>query len=99
MLARPSIAELLAADLRRQILDGDPAAGERLRERELVERYGVARHTLRAALRQLAGEGLVRIEPHRGASVARLGPAEVTGLYGAIMKLSPRPYPFDRPTS
>ena len=81
MLARPSTAELLAADLRRQILDGDPAAGERLRERELVERYGVARHTLRAALRQLAGEGLVRIEPHRGASVARLGPAEVTGLY------------------
>ena len=46
-----------------------------------MERYGVARHTLRAALRQLAGEGLVRIEPHRGASVARLGPAEVTGLY------------------
>ena len=81
MLARPSTAELLAADLRRQILDGDPAAGERLRERELVERYGVARHTLRAALRQLAGEGLVRIEPHRGASVSRLGPAEVTGLY------------------
>jgi DNA-binding GntR family transcriptional regulator len=81
MLARPSTAELLAADLRRQILDGDPAAGERLRERELVERYGVARHTLRAALRQLAGEGLVRIEAHRGASVSRLGPGEVTGLY------------------
>jgi DNA-binding GntR family transcriptional regulator len=81
MLARPSTAELLAADLRRQILDGDPAAGERLRERELVERYGVARHTLRAALRQLAGEGLVTIEPHRGASVTRLGPEEVRGLY------------------
>ena len=81
MLARPSTAELLAADLRREILDGDPAAGERLRERELVERYGVARHTLRAALRQLAGEGLVTIEPHRGAAVARLGPEEVRGLY------------------
>jgi DNA-binding GntR family transcriptional regulator len=81
MLERPSTAELLAADLRREILDGDPAAGERLRERELVERYGVARHTLRAALRQLAGEGLVRIEPHRGATVARLGPEEVRWLY------------------
>jgi DNA-binding GntR family transcriptional regulator len=81
MLARPSTAELLAADLRREILDGDPAAGERLRERELVERYGVARHTLRAALRQLAGEGLVRIEPHRGATVARLGPDDIRDLY------------------
>jgi DNA-binding GntR family transcriptional regulator len=81
MLARPSTAELLAADLRREILDGDPAAGERLRERELVERYGVARHTLRAALRQLAGEGLVRIEPHRGATVAKLAPEEVRDLY------------------
>ena len=81
MLARPSTAELLAAELRREILDGNPAAGERLRERELVERYGVARHTLRAALRQLAGEGLVTIEPHRGASVAKLGPEELRGLY------------------
>ena len=81
MLDRPSTAELLAAELRREILDGDPAAGERLRERELVERYGVARHTLRAALRQLAGEGLVQIEPHRGATVARLGPEAVRDLY------------------
>ena len=81
MLERPSTAQLLAADLRREILDGSPAAGERLRERELVERYGVARHTLRAALRQLAGEGLVRIEPHRGATVARLGPEDVRWLY------------------
>ncbi len=81
MLERPSTAQLLAADLRREILDGSPAAGERLRERELVERYGVARHTLRAALRQLAGEGLVRIEAHRGATVARLGPEDVRWLY------------------
>jgi DNA-binding GntR family transcriptional regulator len=81
MLLRQSTAELLAADLRREILDGHPAAGERLRERELVERYGVARHTLRAALRQLAAEGLVRIEPHRGASVARLGSEDVRWLY------------------
>ena len=81
MLERPSTAQLLAADLRREILDGHPAAGERLRERELVERYGVARHTLRAALRQLASEGLVQIEAHRGASVARLGPEDVRWLY------------------
>ncbi len=81
MLERASTSELLASELRREILDGHPAAGERLRERELTERYGVARHTLRAALRQLAGEGLVTIEPHRGATVARLGPEDVRWLY------------------
>jgi len=81
MLARLSTAELLAAELRREILDGALAPGERLRERELVERYGVARHTLRAALRALAGDGLVRLEPHRGATVARLDPEQVRWLY------------------
>jgi DNA-binding GntR family transcriptional regulator len=48
------------------------APGERLREIELTEGYGVARHSLRAALRQLDSEGLVTIEPNRGARVAEL---------------------------
>ena len=36
---------------------------------------------LRAALRTLAAEGLVRIEPHRGARVAQLSPDDVRWLY------------------
>jgi DNA-binding GntR family transcriptional regulator len=69
-LGRVSTVDALAAELRRRILDGDLAAGSRLVERELVEAYGVARHTLRAALRALASEGLVEIVPNRGAQVA-----------------------------
>jgi DNA-binding GntR family transcriptional regulator len=80
-LIRPSTVDLLAADLRREILDGALPAGARLRERELCEGYGVARHTLRAALRALAAEGLVRIEPHRGAHVVRLDTDDVRALY------------------
>ena len=80
-LIRPTTVDLLAADLRREILDGTLPAGARLRERELCEGYGVARHSLRAALRALAAEGLVRIEPHRGAHVARLEPVDVRALY------------------
>jgi DNA-binding GntR family transcriptional regulator len=80
-LNRPSTVDVLAAELRREILDGGLEAGARLRERELCERYEVARHTLRAALRALANEGLVEIEPHRGARVVRLEPADVTALY------------------
>jgi DNA-binding GntR family transcriptional regulator len=71
-LERVSTVDALANALRRRILDGDLATGDRLVERELTERYGVARHSLRAALRALAVEGLVELEPNRGARVATL---------------------------
>jgi DNA-binding GntR family transcriptional regulator len=80
-LHRVSTVDALADALRREILDGVLPAGAWLRERELCETYGVARHSLRAALRALATEGLVRIEPHRGAHVAQLSPDDVRWLY------------------
>jgi DNA-binding GntR family transcriptional regulator len=80
-LDRRSAVDELAGALRRRILDGALGGGERLREQELTEAYRVARHTVRAALRALAAEGLVVLEPHRGARVAELGPADVEGLY------------------
>jgi DNA-binding GntR family transcriptional regulator len=80
-LQRTSTVDALAGALRREILDGELPAGSWLRERELCETYGVARHSLRAALRALAAEGLVRIEPHRGAHVAQLSADDVRWLY------------------
>ena len=73
--------EELTTTLRTRILDGDPAPGTRLVERELVEAHGVARHTLRAALRALAAEGLVEIVPNRGARVAAIGRDQLVGLF------------------
>ena len=92
VLAAPEIApsrygpgvttvETITNALRREILDGERVGGQRLVEQELTARYGVARHTLRAALRELAAEGLVRIEPNRGARVARLGAEDIIQLY------------------
>jgi DNA-binding GntR family transcriptional regulator len=75
-----STVDTLAAALRQEILAGERPAGARLVEQELRVRYGVARHTLRAALRALAAEGLVRLEPNRGARVARLSGDEVVWL-------------------
>jgi DNA-binding GntR family transcriptional regulator len=80
-LQRVSTVDALAAALRTRILDGDLAAGERLREQELADAYGVARHSLRAALRALSAEGLVTIEPNRGASVASLTPADLEPMF------------------
>jgi DNA-binding GntR family transcriptional regulator len=76
-LALTSTVDALAAALRPRILEGELPGGARLREQELSDDYGVARHTLRAALRTLAAEGLVTIEPNRGARVATLGTQEL----------------------
>lgn len=86
-LPRVSAVDALVAVLRERILDGDLPAGDRLVERELTERYDVARHTLRAALRVLAAEGLVRIEPNRGARVAALDAAELRDLFALRLAL------------
>jgi DNA-binding GntR family transcriptional regulator len=75
--------DALAAALRTRILDGDLAPGAPLREQHLAAVYGVARHTVRAALRALAAEGLARVEPHRGARVTALSAADLEEL-GAL---------------
>lgn len=73
--------EPMVSALRERILDGDLQPGERLVEAALTERHGAARHTVRAALRVLAAEGLVRVEPNKGARVRALDEATLTGLY------------------
>ncbi len=73
--------ESVTEHLRRSILTGERLAGSRLVEADLCAEYGVARHSLRAALRALASEGLVVIETNRGARVARLTADEIVSLY------------------
>jgi DNA-binding GntR family transcriptional regulator len=80
-LTRASVVDALADDLRTRILSGDLAPGAPLREEALSTAYDVSRHTLRAALRALAGEGLIRIVPNRGASVTRLAAADLVPLF------------------
>jgi DNA-binding FadR family transcriptional regulator len=59
-------ADRLASQLRRQIVTGELAVGQRLPpEPELRERFGASRATLRAALVVLESEGLIKV--HRGA--------------------------------
>ncbi|KAA0178949.1 GntR family transcriptional regulator [Cupriavidus gilardii] len=65
---------LVTDKLRERILKGDYAPGERLVENKLSAELGVSRIPVREALRTLASEGLVLIEPRRGASVAKLSP-------------------------
>lgn len=82
-----STVDQLAGLLRARILDGDLEPGRRLVERELVADYDVARHTLRSALRRLEVDGLVRVEPNRGARVAELAPADLADLFALRLAL------------
>src|SRR3954465_3188326 len=82
-----SPGDQLADALRARILDGDLPPGRRLVERELVEAYDVARHTLRAALRRLRGGGLVRVAPNRGARVADLSHDDLVDLFALRLAL------------
>ena len=80
-LHRPSVVDALANALRSRILSGDLAPGAPLRETMLSDAYEVSRHTLRAALRVLASEGLVQIVPNHGATVAQLADADLVSLF------------------
>lgn len=62
----------VAARLRRDILAGEYAPGERLVELHLTDRYGAGRAAIRAALVELATEGLIDKETNRGASVRQI---------------------------
>ena len=72
--------DALTEALRARILAGDLQPGTPLREEALSREYDVARHSLRSALRTLHGDGIVEIEPNRGARVRSLSPDDVRGL-------------------
>ena len=63
------LTQLILTALRERILSGELAPGERLVEGRLSEELGVSRMPVREALRALAAEGIVSIEPRRGATV------------------------------
>jgi DNA-binding GntR family transcriptional regulator len=71
-LARTTTVDALADAVRARIMLGELAPGQRLVERDLVERYDVGRGTVRAALQRLEHQGLVTVETHRGAFVRQL---------------------------
>ena len=80
-------AKRFAVDaLRKAMLDGDLVSGQRLVEPDLAEWLGVSRSSVRAALIDLAADGLVERIPNKGARV-RVVPVEeaVAILEGRMM--------------
>jgi len=70
--------------LRDMIVQGELAPGAKLVERVLCERLGVSRTPLREAIKRLASEGLVALQPNRGAIVTALTLEQVRETFAVI---------------
>ncbi len=83
-LTRPEFRtreQLVYDSLRRAITEGrwgpdDPIVGSRV-----ADELGVSRITIANALKRLAGEGFVRLTPHKEAFVAPMDPREIEEIY------------------
>lgn len=63
------------------ILEGRVDQESRLTETMLSDQLGISRSPIREALNSLATEGLITIEPRRGASLRRFSVKETSDLY------------------
>ena len=90
--AQPRVRDLLEE----AILEGELKPGERLRAEALAQRFGTSRTPIREALLQLEAQGLVEVEPNRGAVVRTFDRDDLRDLYEVRALLEP-PRPRARP--
>jgi DNA-binding GntR family transcriptional regulator len=83
-IPRRSLHDELVERLRRKIVEGELAPGEKISEKDLCAAYDVSRTPLREALKVLAREGLVVLTPHRGAHVSMLTVADIEEAFPVI---------------
>ncbi len=80
-IRRTTTVDQVVATVSDLIFQGELPPGTPLREEALAASLGVARTTLREALKELIHKGLVRHHAHRGSAVVTLTPVDVADLY------------------
>ncbi len=91
------LTQQLVDSIREDILSGHYEPHSNLRQDALAEKYGVSRIPVREALLQLEGEGLVSIQPRRGAIVTPLSLLEVDDVFALRLLLEIRLYHASAP--
>ena len=86
---RVSTVDQVADRLRRMIWQGELQPGFRLKELPLSKSFGVSRNTIRDAIRDLAQDGLLTHEMHRGAIVREFSREDVADLFRVRRLLEP----------
>jgi len=76
-----TIYSKIREQLRKDILFRRFEPGRRLKIAELTNLYNVSQMPIREALQQLQGEGLIIIEPHKGAYVRKVDREFVSNIY------------------
>lgn len=101
LLTRRTASEAVAEQLRSEIQRGSLHPGDRLRQGEVAARFGVSTTPVREAFALLQAQGLVRIDPHRGAIIFHPTTDDLRELYdireslealaigGAVGRLAP----------
>ncbi len=74
------LRELVYEELRGLILTGQIKPGARMMEIEIAEEMGVSRTPIREAIRKLEKEGLVTIEPRKGAYASELSVTDMVDI-------------------
>ncbi|UBU15645.1 GntR family transcriptional regulator [Nonomuraea gerenzanensis] len=85
--AHQTLRDEVTKELRRRILSGELAQGERLVEDRLAAALGVSRNPVRESIRVLAAEGFIQVVPRLGATVARLSAEEGEELFDVRMAI------------
>lgn len=73
--------------IREAIIRGDFKPGERLKQSDLAEKMGVSRMPIREAFRKLESEGLILLEPHKGAVVKSININDIEEIYALRSEL------------
>lgn len=76
-----TVEDMAQAFIREAIHRGAFPPGQRLNLDEIASILGISRMPVRASLRQLESEGLLRIHPYRGATVSVLAKEEIAEIY------------------
>jgi len=74
------LREIVYEELKMQILKGQIVPGTRMMEVEMAEEMGVSRTPIREAIRKLEKEGLVTIEPRKGAYASQISTQDMVDI-------------------
>lgn len=83
----PTLPAVVAERLRQLIIDGTLKPGTWLNERDLCERLKISRTPLREAYRMLASDGLLTLQPKRGAMVIELSADDIENIFDVLAVL------------
>ncbi len=89
-LAKPTLAQAVYAELRRQILHAELGPGEFVSERGLAQRLEAGLAAVRAAVQRLAAEGLLTVQPRRGIMVTPQSVQDVVDLFEVRLLIEQR---------